>query len=106
MLKASEGMAQLIKQYTKEAFRKTWWTKLALLPATPILRRIVSRIDPERYNGATLLGLNGIVLKSHGSANIKAFIYAFEEAIFQVDKNIPQIIKKEVAYILREAKNK
>ena len=106
VLKASEGMAQLIKQYTKEAFKKAWWTKLALFPATPILKRIIKRIDPERYNGATFLGLNGIVLKSHGSANIKAFIYAFEEAIFQVDKNIPQIIKEEVAYILRKSKNK
>ena len=106
VLKASEGVAQLIKQYTKEAFKEAWWTKLALLPAIPILKRVVRRIDPERYNGATFLGLNGIVLKSHGSANIKAFIYAFEEAIFQIDKNIPQIIKNEVAQILGESKNK
>ncbi|ABS78280.1 phosphate acyltransferase PlsX [Coxiella burnetii] len=106
VLKASEGVAQLIKQHAKEAFSEAWWTKLALLPAIPILKRLIRRVDPERYNGATFLGLNGIVVKSHGSANIKAFVCAVEEAIFQVDKNIPQLIKEEVAHILKEFENK
>lgn len=106
VLKASEGVAQLIRQYTKEAFNEAWWTKLALLPAIPILKRIIRRIDPERYNGATFLGLNGIVIKSHGSANIKAFVCAVEEVIFQIDKNIPNLVKKRVARILKELENK
>jgi glycerol-3-phosphate acyltransferase PlsX len=99
-LKASEGVAELVAQYTKEAFQSTWWAKLAALPAIPILKRLVKRINPERHNGATLLGLNGIVIKSHGRAKAMAFAYAIEEAIVEVDKNILQLIKDRVGMIL------
>ncbi|CAN7950070.1 unnamed protein product, partial [Ixodes hexagonus] len=76
VLKATEGVVKMIAQYVKTAFKEAWWIQLALLPAFPIFRRLIKQLDPERYNGATLLGLNGIVIKSHGSANINAFAFA------------------------------
>ena len=102
VLKATEGVVKMIAQYVKTAFKEAWWIKLALLPAFPILRRLIKQLDSERHNGATLLGLNGIVIKSHGSANINAFTFAVEEAIFEVDKNIPQLIKDKVSNVLKE----
>ena len=105
-LKACEGVARLIAQYAKEAFKEAWWTKLAVLPAIPILKRLVKRIDPERHNGATLIGLNGIVVKSHGSANAVAFAYAIEEAILEIEKNIPQLIKEKVGSVLEESETR
>jgi glycerol-3-phosphate acyltransferase PlsX len=99
-LKACEGVAELIAQYTKEAFQNSWWAKFAALPVIPILKRLVKRINPERHNGATLLGLNGIVIKSHGRANTSAFAYAIEEAIVEVEKNILQLIKDRVGSVL------
>lgn len=104
-LKACEGVAELVAQYTKEAFMKSWWTKLAALPVIPILKRLVKRINPERHNGATLLGLNGIVIKSHGRATVTAFAYAIEEAIVEVEKNVLQLIKDRVGSVLEGAEN-
>lgn len=100
-LKASEGISELILQYVKESFKEVWWAKLAALPAMPILKRLVKRINPERYNGATLIGLNGTVIKSHGRANISAFVHAIEEAIVEVQTNVPQLIKDKVGSILQ-----
>ena len=64
-------------------------TKLCFLPLKPVKKLI----DPRRYNGATLIGLDGVVIKSHGSADRVAFVKAIEEALAEVDKNIPQMIK-------------
>ncbi|MFW0078925.1 MAG: phosphate acyltransferase PlsX [Coxiella endosymbiont of Haemaphysalis qinghaiensis] len=102
VLKATEGMAKLITQYARKAFKEAWWTKLAILPAIPVFKRLIRRVDPERYNGATFLGLNKIVIKSHGSANVNSFVSAVEEAILEVDKNIPQLIKEKVSSVLKE----
>lgn len=102
VLKATEGVAKLITQCARAAFKKAWWTKLAVFPAIPIFKRLINRVDPERYNGATFLGLNEIVIKSHGSANVNAFIAAVEEAMLEVDKNIPQLIKEKVSSVLKE----
>jgi len=105
-LKACEGIAALIRMYAREAFKSAWWAKLAALPAIPIFKRLIRRIDPERHNGASLIGLNGIVVKSHGSANVIAFTYAIEEAILEVEKNIPQRIKEKVSSVLEESATK
>lgn len=102
VLKATEGVAKLITQCARTAFEEAWWTKLAVFPAIPIFKRLIKRVDPERYNGATFLGLNEIVIKSHGSANVNAFISAVEEAILEIDKNIPQLIKEKVSSVLKE----
>lgn len=76
-LKTSEGLAQMLGGFVKEEFTRNAFSKLAALVALPVLNRFKRRVDHRRYNGASLLGLKGIVIKSHGSADA----YAFECAI-------------------------
>ncbi len=104
-LKASEGVAILIGKLIKEAFKRNIFTKLAGLISLPVLKSLVKRIDPDRYNGASFIGLRGIVIKSHGGAKVDAFAHAIEEAMVQVEKNIPQLISAEVEQLLKLSKN-
>ncbi|MCX8115757.1 MAG: phosphate acyltransferase PlsX, partial [Burkholderiaceae bacterium] len=76
-LKTSEGLAQMLGEFVKEEFTRNAFSRFAALVALPVLRRFKRRVDHRRYNGASLLGLRGIVIKSHGSADV----YAFERAI-------------------------
>jgi glycerol-3-phosphate acyltransferase PlsX len=77
-LKTSEGLAQMLGGFVKEEFTRTWWTRLMALVAMPVLNHFKRRVDHRRYNGASLLGLRGIVIKSHGSADAYAFEHALE----------------------------
>jgi len=77
-LKTSEGLAQMLGGFVKEEFTRTWWTRLMALVAMPVLDHFKRRVDHRRYNGASLLGLRGIVIKSHGSADAYAFEHALE----------------------------
>jgi glycerol-3-phosphate acyltransferase PlsX len=79
-LKTTEGLAQMLGGFLREEFNRNIFTKLAGLIATPVLKAFRRRVDPRRYNGASLLGLKGIVLKSHGSADAFAFFCAIERA--------------------------
>ena len=76
----SEGLARLLAGMDKEVFTREWYSKLLALIAYPVLRRFKRRVDPRRYNGASLLGLRGIVIKSHGSADAFAFQCAIKRA--------------------------
>jgi glycerol-3-phosphate acyltransferase PlsX len=102
-LKTTEGVAVFISKLMKEAFMRNWLTKLVGFIVKPILHTFVKRIDPARYNGATFIGLQGIVIKSHGSASIAAFARAIEEAMIQVKKNIPERIRHEVEQLLKSS---
>ncbi len=93
-LKAAEGVAQLIAHYARQAFSKNWLTRLAVLPALPVLAGLKKKVDPQRRNGAILLGLKGIVVKSHGRAGVLGFAAAIEEAVLEIDKNIPILIEQ------------
>ncbi len=77
LLKTSEGLASMLSDFIKQEFTRTPLAKLAALVAMPVLQRFKHRMDPRRYNGAALLGLRGLVFKSHGSADA----YAFEQAL-------------------------
>ena len=101
-LKTTEGVAQLIYHYMKQEFTKNIFTKLAGLIALPVLKSFRNKIDHRRYNGATFLGLRGIVIKSHGGADVLSFSFAIQEAILEVKKNIPQRIGKQLETILSE----
>jgi len=101
-LKASEGIAKLIGKAIKQSFRRNLLTMLAGLISLPVLKSLVRRFDPDRYNGASLIGLQGIVIKSHGGAGVSAFAHAIEEAIIEVDKNILQRISAEVEVLLNQ----
>ncbi len=79
-LKASEGLAQMIGGALRESFSRNWLTKLAAVVAMPVLSSFKKRFDHRRYNGASLLGLRGIVVKSHGSADVFSFRCALERA--------------------------
>lgn len=93
-LKAAEGVAHLISHYARQAFNSNWLTRLAVLPILPILTKLKKRVDPQRRNGAILLGLTGIVVKSHGRAGVIGFSAAIEEAILEIEKNIPALIEQ------------
>ena len=92
VLKSSEGAAQLIASTLKEAFRKTLLTRLSACLASPALTKIKNIFDPGNYNGASLLGLRGIVVKSHGNADIFAFSNAISTATREIEKQVPEAI--------------
>jgi len=96
-LKTSEGLAKMLGDFLKEEFTRTWWTKALALFAYPIIRRFRRRVDHRRYNGAALLGLKGIVVKSHGSADRLAFATALARAAGEARHGLIERIGEEVA---------
>ncbi len=98
-LKASEGVGRMFLHFAKEEFLRTPLTRLAAWVSGPALKAAVRRIDPRRYNGASLLGLRGIVIKSHGSADQVSFAYAIDEAVLEVEKRVPDLISKDLELI-------
>lgn len=100
-LKTSEGAANFMFRLLKEGFQRNLWTRLVGLIAKPILKQMVKRVDPSLYNGATFLGLQGIVIKSHGHANERGFERAINEAIQQAEKNVLHLISDEIEKLLK-----
>jgi glycerol-3-phosphate acyltransferase PlsX len=95
-LKSTEGLAKLISGQLRGAFRKNPFTKLAGLMALPVLHAFKRKLDPRRYNGASLLGLNGIIIKSHGSADVFAFEQAVTKAVEEVRGGLLRRIAEQV----------
>ena len=87
-LKSSEGTAQLINREIHEAFGRNWASRACGLMALPVLNRLKRRLDHRRYNGASLLGLRGSVVKSHGSADALGFEHALEVAYEEAASNL------------------
>ncbi|HKL78104.1 MAG TPA: phosphate acyltransferase PlsX [Gammaproteobacteria bacterium] len=102
-LKTSEGTAELIAHFLRQAFTASWVAKLAALLARPVLKDFKRRVDHREYNGAMLLGLNGIVVKSHGSADAHAFSRAIEVAASEARNNVNQKITNELQHMLETA---
>ncbi len=102
-LKAGEGITKLVRQYAKEEFTRNVLTRLAGALVYPIMKRLARRLDPRERNGASLLGLNGVVIKSHGNADDYAFINALQEANMQMVKSIPTRIGDEVSRIIERS---
>ncbi len=100
-LKTSEGLAKMIAQFMKEEFNRTILSRLAGLAAVPVLNGLKDRIDPRRYNGASLVGLQGTVIKSHGSADVIAFANAIDEAVLEVKQSVPQRISSKIETLLK-----
>ena len=88
-LKTMEGLARMVAGFVREEFQRNVFTKLAALASLPVLKSAGKRLDPRRYNGASLLGLNGIVIKSHGGADTMAFANAIRIAMLEVDNQVP-----------------
>jgi glycerol-3-phosphate acyltransferase PlsX len=88
LLKTSEGLAQMVRSFLRQEFMRSVLTKFAGVVVMPVLYAFRKRVDPRRYNGATLLGLRGIVVKSHGSADIFSFERALERAMEEVRNEV------------------
>ena len=101
-LKASEGIAELIFMVIKESFMQNWWSKCVGFMARPILMHLKNRMDPSRYNGASLLGLNGIVVKSHGGASALSFQFAVEQAVLQVESNVVDLVRDQITDFINQ----
>jgi len=101
-LKASEGVARMLMRFARDEFRRTPLSRLAAWVSKPVLRAVMERLDPRQYNGASLLGLRGIVIKSHGGADAISFANAIEEAMLEVKKGVPERISGELQVIFDE----
>lgn len=101
-LKASEGLAKMITQFLREEFSRGLLSKLAAVIAMPVLKRLKKRLDPGRYNGASFLGLQGIVIKSHGGADVAAFMSALNVALREIEKDVPRRIDLRLGQLLNE----
>lgn len=96
-LKTGEGVATMISSFIKQEFRRSWLTMAMGLLARPVLMAIKARLDAGQYNGGALLGLRGLVFKSHGSADVRAFCYALERAYDAARYDLLDRVKVRVA---------
>jgi len=95
-LKAIEGMAKMVSGLVKEGFRNSIWSKIGYLLASVSLSKSIKAVDPRLHNGAMLVGLSGVVVKSHGSADVLAFSNAIKVAISLVENKINEQIIHEL----------
>jgi len=102
-LKTSEGLAQMLATYLREEFKRNLLTKIAGVVALPVIKAFKRRVDHRRYNGASFLGLKGIVIKSHGSADIFAFTSAVKRASDEVRGGMLQHITERVSELSRQS---
>lgn len=93
-LKTSEGVAKFVATMLKEELLRSALTRMMGLCAMPVLKAFRRRTDPRRYNGASLLGLNGIVIKSHGGADALAFENAINIAVLEAEQAVPRRISR------------
>jgi glycerol-3-phosphate acyltransferase PlsX len=92
-LKSSEGLAKLIAEVLRREFKRNLLTRLAGMVALPVIRAFKRKMDPRRFNGASLLGLNGVIIKSHGSADV----FAFEQAILKALEEVRGGLLRRIA---------
>jgi glycerol-3-phosphate acyltransferase PlsX len=97
MLKTSEGLAHMLYEFLKAEFTRNLLTRAAALVALPVLKAFKKRIDPRRYNGATLVGLRGVVVKSHGGADAFSFRHALAKAHAEVEQGVLERIAERMA---------
>ena len=100
-LKSSEGVVHMMKHYLRESFTRNIFTKLIGLVASPVLKHFSNQLDPRAYNGANFIGLNGIVIKSHGGADEVGFANAIHIAILEAELDVPKNISQHLDVILQ-----
>lgn len=100
-LKASEGVVHMMRHYLRQSFTQNLFTKIIGLIASPVLKHFSKQLDPRSYNGANFIGLNGIVIKSHGGADIVGFANAIHIAILEAELDVPKNIRQHLDVILQ-----
>ncbi len=95
-LKTCEGVARLVYKKSKTLFQQNILVKLLSFIVKPSLKKMFKSMNPDQYNGASLIGLRGIVVKSHGNANSTAFFSAIMEAVKEVNRQVPEKIKSSL----------
>ena len=101
-LKTAEGVADLIVNFLQNAYKSSLLSKIGYLFSKPALNRFKARIDPRKYNGAILLGLNGIVVKSHGGADSFGFTNAISVAVSLIENDYNSSIKEKLTIYSKE----
>lgn len=101
-LKASEGIAKLVVSEIKSITQETWFARFISKLTLPLLKSLYQRMNPDQYNGASLIGLRGTVVKSHGNASSDACYYAIEQAIAEVTQGVPDKIRTIIEQELME----
>ena len=96
MLKTSEGMAKMMGDFLKAEYQNGWYSKFAAVVSLPVIKRFRHRMDHRRFNGAAFLGLKGVVVKSHGSADAVSFSYALQRAATEVQHGLLGLITAEI----------
>jgi glycerol-3-phosphate acyltransferase PlsX len=96
-LKTAEGLASMLSSFIKQEFTRNAYAKMAALVALPVLNHFKARVDPRRYNGAALLGLRGLVFKSHGSADAFAFEQALNRAYEAASHGLLDRVHKRIS---------
>ncbi len=100
-IKSSAGVANVVKKLLTAQMRDSLLTRLSGYSSTSILTRLTSQINPQRFNGASLIGLQGTVVKSHGNATSEGFFYAIQHAVREAENAVPQLIADRVAAIMQ-----
>jgi glycerol-3-phosphate acyltransferase PlsX len=101
VLKSVEGLARMLSGVIREEFKRNWLTLLAGAFSLPVIGRLRKRVDNRRYNGAALLGLRGVVIKSHGSADVYAYGFALQRAREAVVSKLLERTARAVAQITK-----
>jgi glycerol-3-phosphate acyltransferase PlsX len=101
-LKSSEGLAKLVINEVKRQSQRNLYTRILAKIAFPLLKSIYNSVNPDQYNGASLIGLRGIVIKSHGNASKDAFYYAIVQAMNEAKMQVPDKIKTKIETVLLE----
>jgi len=99
-LKASEGVIHMIRHFLRQSFGRNIFTKIAGLIASPVLKHFRDELDPRAYNGANFIGLQGIVIKSHGGTDSIGFANAINIAIIEAEHDVPTNISKHLEALL------
>jgi glycerol-3-phosphate acyltransferase PlsX len=105
-LKSAEGAARLVSTFMREAFRASIWSKVAAYFAAPSFRRLKRRMDPRSVNGGVFLGLRGLIVKSHGSADAIAFASAIRLALRLTDARVYQKLEERLAQIEKDDRDR
>jgi|TARA_B100002003_G_scaffold249845_1_gene287293 glycerol-3-phosphate acyltransferase PlsX len=100
-IKSSAGVANVVSTILSEQIAQNWFNRVTGFMVRPMLDKLRWQTNPQRFNGASLLGLQGSIVKSHGNTNIEGFIFAIQQAINEVDNAVPQLIAKKVEAIIQ-----